>query len=565
VAVSDKPYRELTIATLVLGTLVGILMTASMTYAGLVIGFVVPASAIAAILGWGLLRGVLRRGSIVENNVNQTVASAINTSASGIIFTVPALFLMSGVQFEIGAIALAAIAGAFLGTLFIIPLRTQMIDLERLRFPMGVAVAEVLRAPGAGLRKSALLGLSTVGAFAIGLGVSFKFLPASVDLGGPIGLPSYVPNVWALSLLSVGAGYLSGRPGLVVLLGGILANWVLAPLVVGLDWVSVPAATPAAEVGPKLASLVYGNVSRPLGIGFLMGGAIAGVALALPMMRAAFAALRAGKLGGDELSIRWMYAGLGGALLLLGVASYLEDPSVSLPRVLATAVVGTLWIWLAGVIVAQCAGLTGWSPVSGMALLAVAAVLLISAGSVSLSVLIGASVCVAIAMGADMMSDLKTGHLVGSRPKAQQLSQLLVTWIGPGIAILTVYLIWTTVKFGPENPAIPAPQAVTLQGVITAVQGGDVPLDKYLVGALVSALVTLATGGGLGVMIGLSMYLPMFYVLPYGLGCILAIASNRWLGRNWSNENGIPIGAGLLVGDSLSGVAFSLYMLAKSV
>jgi putative OPT family oligopeptide transporter len=565
VATPHKPYREVTFATLALGIGVGILMTASMTYAGLVIGFVVPASAIAAILGWGLLRGVLRRGSIVENNINQTVASAINTSASGIIFTVPALFLMTGVSFDIGAITLAAIAGAFLGTLFIIPLRTQMIDLERLRFPMGVAVAEVLRAPGAGLRKSTLLGISTVGAFAIGLGVSFKLLPATVDLGTPIGLPAYVPNVWALSLLSVGAGFLSGRAGMVVLLGGILANWVLAPLVVGLDWVSVPPATPAAEVGPTLAGLVYGKISRPLGIGFLMGGALAGVALALPMMRAAFSALRAGKLGGDELSIRWMYGGLAGALVMLGVAAYLEDPSVSLVRVLATALVGTLWMWLAGVIVAQCAGLTGWSPVSGMALLAVAVVLLISAGSVSLSVLIGASVCVAIAMGADMMGDLKTGHLVGSRPIAQQMMQLMVTWIGPGIAVLTVYLIWTTVKFGPLNPSIPAPQAVTLQGVITAVQGGDVPIDKYLVGALVSGLVTLGTGGGLGVMIGLSMYLPMFYVLPYGMGCLLSVASDRWLGRRWSNENGIPIGAGLLVGDSLSGVAFSLYMLGTSV
>lgn len=561
---ASKPYREITVATLVLGIGVGVLLTASMTYAGLVIGFVVPASAIAAILGWGLLRGVMRRGSIVENNLNQTVASAINTSASGIIFTVPALFFIPGVKFDIWSITAAAIAGALLGNLFIIPLRTQMIDLERLRFPMGVAVAEVIRAPGAGLRKSVLLAVASVIAFVIGLLVSFQVFPAHVDLGKPLGLPAYIPNVWALSLLSIGAGFLSGRAGMVVLLGGVLANWILAPLVVGLDWVSVPAGTPADKADAALAGLVYGKISRPLGIGFLIGGALAGVALALPMMRAAFAALRAGKMGDEELSIRWMYIGLAGALVMLGVAAFLEDPSVSVLRILATAVVGTLWMWLAGVIVAQCAGLTGWSPVSGMALLAVAVVLLITAGSVSLSVLIGASVCVAIAMGADMMSDLKTGHLVGSKPVAQQKSQVLTSWIGPGIAVLTVYLIWSTVKFGPENPAIPAPQAVTLQGVITAVQGGDVPTDKYLVGALISALLTFATGGGLGVLVGLSMYLPMFYVLPYGLGCVLAIVSDRFAGRSWSNEFGIPIAAGLLVGDSLAGVAYSIFMLQKS-
>lgn len=562
---TDQPYREVTVATMLLGIVVGVLLTASMTYAGLVIGFVVPASAIAAILGWGLLRGVLRRGSIVENNINQTVASAINNTSAGVIFTVPALFLMPGVKFDIWAITLAAIAGAFLGTLFIIPLRTQMIDLERLRFPMGVAVAEVLRAPGAGLRKSVLLGVATAVAFGFGLAVSFELLPAKVDLGTPIGLPAHVPNVWALSLLSVGAGFLSGRAGLVVLLGGILANWVLAPLVVGLDWAAVPAGTPPEKAGAALAGLIYGKVSRPLGIGFLIGGALAGVALALPMMRAAFASLRSGRVGSEEMSIRWMYGGASASLLLLGVSAYIEDPDVGLVRVLLTAVVGTLWIWLAGVIVAQCAGLTGWSPVSGMALLAVAVVLLISAGSVSLSILIGAAVCVAISQGSDMMGDLKTGHLVGSRPAAQQVTQLLVSWIGPGIAVITVFLIWATVKFGPANPAIPAPQAVTLQGVITAVQGGDVPTDKYLVGALVSAVLTFATGGGLGVLVGLSMYLPMFYVLPYGLGCVLAILSDRFLGRRFANENGIPIAAGLLVGDSLAGVAFSMIMLARNV
>jgi uncharacterized oligopeptide transporter (OPT) family protein len=429
---------------------------------------------------------------------------------------------------------------------------------------MGVAVAEVLRAPGAGARKSVLLGVATVIAFGVGLLVSFKALPAYVDLGKPLGLPAYVPNIWALSLLSIGAGFLSGRAGMVVLLGGVLANWILAPLVVGLDWVAVPPATPAEKVDATLAGLVFGNVSRPLGIGFLIGGALAGVALALPMMRAAFASLRAGKMGSEELDIRWMYLGVAGSLVLLSVSAFLEDPSVSVARVLATAVIGTLWMWLAGVIVAQCAGLTGWSPVSGMSLLAVAVVLLVTAGSVSLSVLIGASVCVAIAMGADMMSDLKTGHLVGSRPAAQQISQLLTSWIGPGIAVLTVYLIWSTVKFGPENPSIPAPQAVTLQGVITAVQGGDVPTDKYLVGALVSALLTFSTGGGLGVLVGLSMYLPMFYILPYGLGCVLAVLSDRFIGRSWSNEFGIPIAAGLLVGDSLAGVAYSIFMLQKS-
>ncbi len=564
-APTSPRYREVTVATMVLGIVVGALLTASMTYAGLTIGFVVPASAIAAILGWGVLRGVMRRGSIVENNINQTVASAINTTAAGVIFTYPALFLMEGVRFNSVAIALSAIAGAFLGTLFIIPLRKQMIDLERLRFPGGVAVAEVLRSPGAGARKAVLLGVSTAVALVIGLAAHAGKVPQKVDLGAMMGLPAYVPNAWALSLLSVGAGYISGRPGLVVLAGGVLVNWVIAPLVVSMKWVTAPASVPLEKASEAIAGIVYGQIARPLGIGFLIGGALAGVILAAPMMRAAFASLRGAKGGSEEMSVNWVYFGIAASFLLLTGAAYFSDPDVALWRLALTAVVGTLWMWLAGVIVAQCAGMTGWSPVSGMALLAVAMVLLIHPGGIGLAVLIGAAVCVAIAQGADMMGDLKTGHLVGSKPRAQQITQTLVSWIGPGIAVATVYVIWTTMKFGPANPAIPAPQAVTLQKIIEAIQGGNVPLDKYAVGAAVSGLLTLSLGGGMGVLVGLSMYLPMFYVLPYGLGCLLAMGAERGLGKRWSSETGIPIAAGLLVGDSLAGVGYATFRLAAEV
>ncbi len=560
-----RPYRELTVATMVVGTLIGAVMTASMAYAGLVIGFVVPTSAIAAILGWGALRGVLRRGSIVENNIAQTVASSMVTAAAGIIFTLPALFLMEGVHFSPWAIGIAAVAGAFLGNLFIIPLRKQMIDLERLRFPGGIAVAEVLRSPGAGQRKAVLLGVSTLAALGFGMLVGTHVVPGKIDLGAPLGMPAYVPNLWALSLLSVGAGYISGRAGLVVLLGGLLANWVIAPLVVHLGWAAVPAGTAPGHVGSALAALVHDKMTRPLGIGFLLGGALAGVALAAPMMRAAFISLTAKKGGSEELSVRWVYGGIVASFVMLAVAAYVENPALAPWRILLVAALGALWMWLAGVIVAQCAGLTGWSPVSGMALLAVAAVLVIAGGDVGVAILIGASVSVAVAEGADMMGDLKTGHLVGARPAAQQIAQLAVSWIGPGIAVLTVYLIWHSVKFGPANPAVPAPQAVTLRAVVLAVQGGDVPIDKYLVGALVGGGLTLGTGGGIGVLIGLSMYLPMFYVLPYGLGCVLAILAERFAGKHWSNESGIPIAAGLLVGDALAGVVLSTITLARGL
>lgn len=566
--IGSKPYREVTVAGMALGIIVGVVLTASITYAGLVIGFVVPASAIAAILGWGLLRGVLKRGTIVENNINQTVASGINNAAAGVIFTFPALFLMKDVTFNPWAIGAAAVAGAFLGTLFIIPLRKQMIDLERLRFPSGIAVAEILRSPGVGAQKSVLLAGASVVSLLFGLATSFEVIPSSIDLGKIMGLPAYVSNVWALSLFSIGAGFITGRAGLVVLAGGILANWILAPLVVSLDWVPVAAGLEGLAREGALAGAVAREINRPLGIGLLIGGALAGVILAGPMIVAAMKSLRrTGGAGGirEEMPVSWMYGGVAVCIALLTATAWLGDPDVGFLRAVATAIIGTVWMWLAGVIIAQCTGRTDWSPISGMSLLAVTVVLLVSGGSVGLAVLIGASVCVAIGQGADMITDLKTGHLVGSIPSRQQLTQLSVTFLGPIIAVLTVYLIWETQKFGEANPAIPAPQAATLVGLIEAIQGGAVPYDKYLVGGLVGMLLTLATGGGLGVLVGLSMYLPVAYILPYGLGCVIAMVAEKTAGRHWISEVGFPIAAGLLVGDSLSGVAFSLFKLGTSL
>lgn len=566
--VGAKPYREITFLGILLGIVVGVVLTASITYAGLVIGFVVPASAIAAILGWGLLRGVFRKGTIVENNINQTVASGINNAAAGVIFTFPALFLMEGVAFNPWAIGAAAVAGSFLGTLFIIPLRKQMIELERLRFPSGIAVAEILKSPGAGAQKSILLAGASVIAMVFGLATAFEVIPGTFDMGKLMGLPPYVSNVWALSLFSIGAGFITGRAGLVVLVGGILANWILAPLVVGLDWVPVAAGLEGAARDSALAGAIAGQINRPLGIGLLSGGAIAGVALASPMILAAIRSIRGSNKGGgvqEEISVRWMYLGIVACVLLLTGAAWWGDPAVGFGRAVLTAVIGTAWMWLAGVIVAQTTGRTDWSPISGMSLLAVTAVLLASGGSVGLAILIGAAVCVAIGQGADMITDLKTGHLVGSIPSRQQITQISVSFLGPIISVLTVYLIWKTQKFGAANPAIPAPQAATLVGIVEAIQGGAVPYDKYAVGGLVGVLLTLATGGGLGVLVGLSMYLPMAYILPYGLGCVIAMGAEKKAGRGWVSEVGFPVAAGLLVGDSLSGVVFSLVKLGTSL
>jgi len=178
-------YREATASAILFAIVIGLVMNAAITYAGLKIGFTMGGSAIAAVLGFGVLRGVLRRGSILETNMAQTCASAVNTPNACIIFTVPVLFLLglplATDSADFWLITLAAVGGAILGTAFIIPLRKQMIEIDRLRFPTGMGVAAILKSPGAGPRKALVL----LGGVVAGAAV-YWFVAAE-----QLGLPSY--------------------------------------------------------------------------------------------------------------------------------------------------------------------------------------------------------------------------------------------------------------------------------------------------------------------------------------------------------------------------------------
>ncbi len=262
-------YREITFAAVFLGILQGIILTASFVYIGLKLGFGLTGSSVAAILGFALLRGVGRgllkipgAGSIVENNINQTIASGINTASSGVVFTFPALLLL-GMQDELNvwAIIAAGVAGSFMGIIVIIPLRKQLIEIERLRFPSGVAVATILKSPGAGAKKAWLLGLG----FLVGLLLTLAtnsdvaqvltgddertlgLIPETLNIGasilgifgmemkGAAGL-ALGGTALSLSMANFGAGLLSGKGGLPFALGGVLAWWVIGPFVVSQGW-----------------------------------------------------------------------------------------------------------------------------------------------------------------------------------------------------------------------------------------------------------------------------------------------------------------------------------------
>jgi len=574
------PYREITLAAVLFGVVIGLLMTTSFVYISLKLGFGLGGSTVAAILGFAFLRGLLNKQSIVENNINQTVASGINIASSGVSFTLPALFLMGlipttlaehGLAAMLLAAApfiLAAMAGSFMGVVLIIPLRKQMLEFERLRFPSGIAVATILKSPGSGARQAKLL----LGGFAIASAYTalstYGYVPDMLEFNDALGVPYYIPLAISLSFANFGAGLLSGRGGLAFAVGGVLAWWVISPIAVHLGW--LPDAALQYEPGVwQDDGTLYSNMIRPLGIGMLIGGALMGVILSMPALKSAIKGLsaavqaRTGNIGpSQELSSRVMGIGLAAAVMVLFASAMIASSEVSIGQGMLIAVVGTLWLALAGLVVAQATGATDISPMSGMALIGVTIMFFLTAGNVIASVMLGVAVCVGIGQCADMMQDLKTGHLVGSVPKRQQTVQFAVGWIGAPFAVLTVFLLWGGPDgmgggFGPGTE-LTAPQAGALQAILDGLSNGDVPLDKYVAGTGLGCALAAFPVGGIGVLVGLAMYLPFYITFGYGLGCLASMGLQKKLGKRWISGTLIPIAAGFIVGEALTSLVITI-------
>jgi uncharacterized oligopeptide transporter (OPT) family protein len=736
--VRHGPYPELTWPAVVVGWLLGAMIALSIGYAALVLGFSIEGSELAAILGWGILRGMLRRTSIVENNINQTVASAVNGASSGMMFTVPALFILARenpdhygtvVQFNSLLMVFACITGAVLGLAFIIPLRKQMIDFNRLAYPGGIAVAAILKAPGAGMRKALLLlsGAAVSGIVAL---ITIQ-TGDKAPVGAWLDLPPLLNITFYISIMTIGVGFLSGRGGLVFGYGGFICYFFLAPLlaVYGTDSVKqmmdppprqamiqadnarpvveairalepidpglagelreatradeilkldlamagdgkpaydelqgilaeravldvaaaevieraaqrlethasevetsapadaaelralakhlrdesgaehINAATSALDaLGPEVAAAIlnadtakaqlaaieaaplteeereavleathaeavvehipdnlrYG-LFRPTGIGMLIGAAIGGIVAAFPLIVSAVrsmqqAAREKGVGGSDEMPIKLLYVAIiGGAAALIAIAEFSVENMV-LWRAASMALLGTLWIWIAGVIVSECLGRTNWSPLSGMTLIAVTILILISSGlggpqQIISSVMVGVAICVAISQAGDMMLDLKSGYLVGARPRMQQYAQFLGTWLGPILVIVLIFVLDKAYGLGSDK--LPAPQGQALASTINGLVGGDAPVWRYAAGAGLGALLAFSGLGGIGVLIGLGFYMPFDIVLTYTIGAVSRMLVEKFAGRKFVEDVGIPIAAGLIVGEALVGV-----------
>lgn len=561
------PYPELTVTAVTVGYFLGAIIALSIGYASLKLGFSIEGSELAAILGFGILRGILKRRSIIENNVTQTVASAVNGASSGMMFSVPALFILGETQFNPYLMVFGCIAGGFLGIAFIIPLRKHMIDYERLTYPGGVAVATILKSPGAGIQKALLLLVAAIlsgGVHILSVSSGFE----EWNLGALLGLPNYTNGIWYISLMTIGVGYIAGRGGIAFIIGGFACYWLLAPIMAGLHLFPV---TVSGQIINE-PELMRTELFRPVGIGMLIGGAITGIIMAFPLIVSAIrsmqnAAITKSTISADEMPIKLLYIAIGLSVVVLCAIAFLSGQTIGLGRGIAMALLGTLWIWVAGVILSECIGRTNWSPLSGMTLIAVTLLIFVASGldrseAIVTSIMVGAACCVAMSQATDLMLDLKTGYLVGATPRMQQTGQFFGAWLGPILIMILIYVLYHAYGFG--NDKLPAPQGEALAAMVNGILGNEVPVEKYIAGAAIGALLS-ATSGGLGINVGLGFYLPFSIVLTYSIGTLLRILSNHRYGESFAEEIGIPAAAGLIVGEALIGVGNAVVIIVKGL
>jgi putative OPT family oligopeptide transporter len=374
-------------------------------------------------------------------------------------------------------------------------------------------------------------------------------------------MPEYMNGVWALSLMTVGVGFLSGRGGVYFIVGGYVCYWVLAPI---LNWQGrLPTEAELRLMDTGIADYLRIYLFRPLGIGMLVGGALTGVALALPLIFSAVRSMQQASkspsaVSRDEMPIRLLYLAVLGGFMLMLVISEFSVPEMTLLRGACMAIFGTLWVWMSGVILSECIGRTNWSPLSGMTLIAITILIFIARGvgddraTVVAAVMVGASACVAMSQATDLMLDLKTGYLVGALPRRQQIAQFLGTWLGPILIMMLIFVLHRDAPLGSNK--YPAPQGQALASIIEGILGGDVPTQKYLAGIGLGAILSASGIGGLGILVGLGFYLPFDIVLTYTIGTVLRLASDRFVGNSFSENVGIPFAAGLIVGEALVGV-----------
>ncbi len=579
---------EFTVRSLVLGALFGILFGAANTYLGLRVGLTISTSipvAVMTVLAFAVLpKRADKQTAILEANMSQTIGSASSSLASGLIFTIPALFLW-GIVPSLAKMTVIALAGGLLGVLFMVPLRRYLMRGEhgKLPYPEGTACGEVLVASeiGGAKAREVFLGL--------GVGAVYRLLQGALKLWHgelSVRLPLLPKAEVALetSPALLGVGYILGPRIANVMVGGSLLSWViLIPAIawIGNDWTTPLYPESEALVRDMSPSTLWTRYIRYVGAGAVAMGGIITLVRAVPTMVSSFKLgfeqlrRRVSSTAGDEsdrtdrdLPMKWVILGVTAVILFIAlvphVLGFLESAGLRLVAAALVAVFAFFFVTVSSRIV----GLVGVTsnPTSGMTI----ATLLGTSGlflafgwtdiqGQAAALTVGTVVAVAASIAGDTSQDLKTGFLLGATPARQQKGELIGVLSCAFFVALTLTVLSEAYGFGGRE--LPAPQAHMMKIVIEGVLGQDLPWLLVGIGAVIAILAELAGIPSLPFAVGI--YLPLATMSPVFVGGFL-----RWMSekrardeddRRDRRERGILFGSGLVGGEGLLGVGIATY------
>ena len=577
---ADRVVPEFTVTSLLIGILLAIVFGAANAYLGLRVGMTISASIPAAVISMGIIRVILRRDSILENNLVQTIGSAGESVAAGAIFTLPALFLWAKEGTidspSMITIFLVALVGGLLGVAFMVPLRQALIVEEHgtLPFPEGTACAEVLLAGEEGGSKAGTVfsGLGIAAAYKF-IADGLKVFPSEIgyDIKAYAGSSVGVQVLPALA----GGGYSCGTKISSYMLAGSTLSWfVLMPAIAlfGADAQAIfPGTDPIAQMAP---SDLWGTYIKYIGAGAVATGGVISLIKSLPLIAKTFKqAMQSMKKKSSASALRTEQdipmPFLLVMILVIGIAIWLV-PAFPVNPIGALIVI--VFGFFFATVSSRMVGLIGSSnnPVSGMAIatLLIATLLLKATGTTGVkgmtgAIAIGGIICVIAAIAGDCSQDLKTGFIVGATPKKQQIGEMIGVVVSAAAIGFVLQLLDNAWGYGSE--AIPAPQATMMKMLVEGIMSAELPWSLILIGVCVAIVMEILKVPVMPFAVG--MYLPFSLNAGIMAGGLVRLFMDK---RNVSEkekkasvDHGILFTSGLIAGEGLMGVILAIFAVAK--
>jgi putative OPT family oligopeptide transporter len=564
-----QPLPEFTPQAVILGAVLSVTFGMVNAYLGLKVGLTVSASIPSAVISMAVLKGILRRGSVLENNIVHTIASTGESLAAGVIFTVPALIFL-GLNPSGFFIFLLGATGGLLGILMMIPLRHNLTVREHhvLPFPEGTACAKVLIAGDTG-------GANARPVFwGIGVGALYQFAMKGLKLWQDTVFWSFsglhkASIGFELTPIFLGVGYLIGlRVASFMALGGVLGWSFILPFFDSIAGTALGLMFGLDESVRQLGAFdIWRRYVRYVGAGAVAAGGMIALVRSLPAMRHSLLVALAGLRSGNnhehpERTEQDLHpVVVVGGVVLLGLGLWLI-PTFQLSLLAALLAVGFTFVFV--VVSARMVGLVGSTsqPVSGMTITALLSISLILAAAghtgppgIGAAITCGAVVCIAIALSGDMSQDLKTGALLGATPRYLQLGEILGVCVTALRAGWVLFLLHQAYTLGSE--ALPAPQAKLMATLVDGVMRGELPWALMLLGGGLALTAELVGIPSLAFAIGL--YLPITTTASLILGGFVS----WWTQTGNVNEDAqyseraTLFASGLIAGDALMGIGIA--------